>query len=99
MVSHTNSNFSVVKSSPFSSSIVSIIHDSPLAIQLKKHLILKFQSQHIAGLLCTAPCFLKGKKLTDHCSILAVEAIGFFSKLLPPWGQGKYQRYGTFKFH
>ena len=82
MVSHTNSNFSVVKSSPFSSSIVSIIHDSPLAIQLQKHLILKLQSQHIAGLLCTAPCFLKGKKV--HCSILAVEAIGFFSKLLAP---------------
>ena len=78
-VSVANGNFSVVKYITLVLLFVSIIHDLPLAIQLQKHLILKLQPQHKEDLLCTAPGFPKCKRATDHCFILAVEAIGFLS--------------------
>ena len=44
---------------------------------------LKCQPQNIETMLSTALGFPIGKRVTDHCSILAPEAIGFSQDLLP----------------
>ena len=36
-------------------------------------------------MLSTAPGFYLGKRITEHCSILTSEAVGFPKELLPPW--------------
>ena len=54
-----------------------IIDDLSLAIQLKRHLNYQLQPQHSESILSTALGFLKDKRMTDHYSIFAPEAIGF----------------------
>ena len=42
------------------------------------------QSQKKEAILSSALCFPIGKRVTDHCSILVPEAVGFSQELLPP---------------
>ena len=52
--------------------------------QYTQTLLLKCQPQDIETMLSTALGFPIGKRVTDHCSILAPEAIGFSQELLQP---------------
>ena len=47
-------------------------------------LLLKCQPQNIEAILSTALGFIIGKRVTDHCSILVPETVGFSQELLPP---------------
>ena len=44
----------------------------------------KCQLQHKEAMLFTALGFPIGKKVTDHCFILVLEAVGFPQELLSP---------------
>ena len=47
-------------------------------------LISKYHPQNQEAMLSSALGFPKGKIVTDHCSILLPEAVGFSQELLPP---------------
>ena len=50
-------------------------------------------------MLSAALDFPKGKRITDHYSILAQEAVAFSQELPTSWAQLKYWTNGEIKFH
>ena len=60
------------------------IHDLSQAIQSQSQLSHQRQPQGLESMLPTAAGFSKGKRVTDHHSILAPEAVGFSQGLLRP---------------
>ena len=87
-VSVASGNFSVVGSVHFSVlyivKLYVFVASFPITAQHTQRLLSKCQPQNIETMLSTALGFPIGKRVTDHCSILAPEAIGFFQELLPP---------------
>ena len=55
-----------------------------LVIQSQRDLNHQRQPQHLESMFSAALGFPKGKRVTDHYSILAQEAVGFSQGLLPP---------------
>ena len=55
-------------------------------------LLSKYLLQSVDAMLPTALGFPKGKRVTGDCSILVLEAVGFFQKLLPSSTRCKSKR-------
>ena len=88
-VSVASGNFSVVGSVHVSVLYIVTLYiiffaSLPITAQHTQALLLKCQPQNIETMLSTALGFPIGKRVTDHCSILAPEAIGFSQELLQP---------------
>ena len=64
--------------------VYSFVASFPITAQHAQTLLFKCQPQNMETMLSTALGFPIGKRVTDHCSILAPEAIGFSQELLPP---------------
>ena len=56
----------------------------PITARHTQTLLLKCQPENIETMLFTAVGFPTGKRVTGHCSILVLEAVGFPQELLPP---------------
>ena len=56
----------------------------PITAQHMQILLFKCQPQNIEAMLPRALGFPIGKRVTDHCPILVLEAVGFSQELLPP---------------
>ena len=61
----------------------------PITAQHTQLLLLKCQPQNKQTMFSTALGFSIEKRVTDHCSILVSEAVGFYQTLLQPLVQRK----------
>ena len=61
-----------------------LLHHSRFMARRAHALHSKYQPQNKEAMLSTALGFPVGKRVTDHCSILVPEAVGFPQELLPP---------------
>ena len=61
-----------------------LLHHSRFMAWNAQELQSKCQSQNKEAMLSTALGFPIGNRVTDHCSILVPEAVGFSQELLPP---------------
>ena len=81
-VSVNSGNIAIVGSVHFSALYIFTLYK--ILLQHTQTLLLKCQPQNIDTVLSTTLGFRIGKKVTDHCSILAPEVIDFSQELLPP---------------
>ena len=61
-----------------------LLHHFRLRLSIMQILIFRCQPQNIEAMLPRALGFRIGKRVTDYCSILVLEAVGFSQELLPP---------------
>ena len=92
IVSVASRIFSVVILVRFLAFYIFWLHHSGFMTRHAQALHSKCQPQNKEAMLSTVLSFPIGKRITDHCPVLVVEAAGFSQELLPPWVQHKSQR-------